>query len=193
MPTHLQMMEIVMRSSRLGTAVVLGLAASALIAGCSRKEPEQAAAPAAADAAARGRYCQRRIPDARVLRRHAPAHRHVDGRRRIRQPPRRRGRLPLRPRRGGDGLQRTEGEAVAPARFPGGRRPLRQHGILPGPVRRETGTAGRSHRQEMVRHDQGRRGQRGGAGHHRQVLARHLSRGVDVFPRHARPTPRRGS
>ena len=41
-----------MQSSRLGTVVVLGLAASALIAGCSRKEPEQAAAPAATDAAA---------------------------------------------------------------------------------------------------------------------------------------------
>ena len=41
-----------MRSAQVGTAVVLGLAASALIAGCSRKEPEQAAAPAATDAAA---------------------------------------------------------------------------------------------------------------------------------------------
>ena len=41
-----------MRSARVGTVVVLGLAASALIAGCGRKEPEQAAAPAATDAAA---------------------------------------------------------------------------------------------------------------------------------------------
>ena len=41
-----------MRSAQVGTAVVLGLAASALIAGCSRKEPEQAAAPASTDAAA---------------------------------------------------------------------------------------------------------------------------------------------
>ena len=41
-----------MQRFRLGTVVVLGLVASALIAGCSRKEPEQAAAPAATDAAA---------------------------------------------------------------------------------------------------------------------------------------------
>jgi hypothetical protein len=46
-------MEIVMRSAQVGTAVVLGLAASAFIAGCGRKkEPEQAAAPAATDSAA---------------------------------------------------------------------------------------------------------------------------------------------
>ncbi len=37
----------------------------------------------------------------------------------------------------------------------------------------------------MVRHDQGRRGQRGGVGDHRQVLARHISQGADVLPRHA--------
>ena len=41
-----------MQCLRLGTVVILGLAASALIAGCGRKEPEQAAAPAATDAAA---------------------------------------------------------------------------------------------------------------------------------------------
>ena len=41
-----------MRSAQVGTVVVLGLAASALIAGCGRKEPEQAAAPAATDSAA---------------------------------------------------------------------------------------------------------------------------------------------
>ena len=41
-----------MRSAQVGTVVVLGLTASALIAGCGRKEPEQAAAPAVTDAAA---------------------------------------------------------------------------------------------------------------------------------------------
>ena len=41
-----------MRSAQVGTVVVLGLAASAFVAGCGRKEPEQAAAPAATDAAA---------------------------------------------------------------------------------------------------------------------------------------------
>ena len=41
-----------MPRSRLATAVMLCLAASALFAGCSRKEPEQAAAPAPTDAAA---------------------------------------------------------------------------------------------------------------------------------------------
>ena len=41
-----------MRSAQVGTVVVLGLTASALIAGCGRKEPEQAAAPAATDSAA---------------------------------------------------------------------------------------------------------------------------------------------
>jgi Protein of unknown function (DUF3604) len=41
-----------MQYSRLATATLLGLAASALIAGCSRKEAEQAAAPPSTDAAA---------------------------------------------------------------------------------------------------------------------------------------------
>jgi Protein of unknown function (DUF3604) len=41
-----------MQYSRLATATLLGLAASALIAGCSRKETEQAAAPPSTDATA---------------------------------------------------------------------------------------------------------------------------------------------
>ena len=41
-----------MQYSRLAISFVLGLAASALIAGCSRKEPDQPAAPTADDAAA---------------------------------------------------------------------------------------------------------------------------------------------
>ena len=41
-----------MQYSQLATVTLLGLTASALIAGCSRKEPEQAAAPPSTDAAA---------------------------------------------------------------------------------------------------------------------------------------------
>src|SRR5687767_14506124 len=44
-------MEIVMRSAQVGTALVLGLAASTLVAGCQRKEPEQASSAAATEAA----------------------------------------------------------------------------------------------------------------------------------------------
>ena len=39
--------------------------------------------------------------------------------------------LPLRARRGGHLLDRLQRQALAPARLPGGRRPLRQHGLLP--------------------------------------------------------------
>src|SRR5688572_22958060 len=46
------MRVVVMERSRLGTAVVLTLAASALVAGCQRKEPEQAAAAPSNEAAA---------------------------------------------------------------------------------------------------------------------------------------------
>ena len=41
------------------------------------------------------------------------------------------GRLPLRQGRGGRRFQRAAREAVAAARFPGGGRPLRRHGLLP--------------------------------------------------------------
>jgi len=44
--------ETVIQSSRLGIGVVLGLAASALVAGCQRKEPEQAASAPSTEAAA---------------------------------------------------------------------------------------------------------------------------------------------
>ena len=46
-------------------------------------------------------------------------------------------RLPLRQGRGGHGLVGPAGQALAPARLPRRRRPLRQHGLLPRPVRRQ--------------------------------------------------------
>ena len=165
-----------MQRSQLTTAVLFGLMSSVLLAGCTRKEPEQVAAPAATKAAAPAPAASAAYPT-RVY--FGDTHLHtamsLDAGV-IRQPPRRRGRLPLRPRRGSDGLQRTEGETIAAARFPGGRGPLRQHGICHRPDRREAGAARRSDWQEVVRHDEGRRGQRGGVGTHRQFLARHDSR-----------------
>ena len=116
------------------------------------------------------------LPDARLLGRHPPAHERVDGRGRVRHPARTRGRVPLRARRGGDRVGGPPGQALAPARLPRRRRPLRQHGLLPGPVRGQAEDAGRSDRQALVRHDPGRRGERGqgGARDHRRVLARHV-------------------
>ena len=135
-----------MHNSRLATATAFGFALMAFIAGCSREAPEPAAvadegdaastqeAAAPASSAATGHATEVYFGDTHL---HTA---HVDGRRRVRQPPRLRGRLPLRARRGGDVVDRPAGEALAPARLPGGRRPLRQHGLLPRPVRRQAGT-----------------------------------------------------
>ena len=98
------------------------------------------------------------LPDAPVLRRHAPAHRVLDGCRRLRCAPRPARRLSLRARRGDHGLERPAGEALAPARLPGRRRPLGQHGLLPGPARRQARAARRSDGPQVVRHDPVRQG-----------------------------------
>ena len=93
-----------------------------------------------------------------------------------------RGSLSLRARRGDDRLQRRAREALAAARFPRRRGPLRQHGLLPRALRRQARDPRRSDRQALVRHDpEGRRGGRqGGARDHRQVLARHVPAGAAV-------------
>ena len=104
------------------------------------------------------------------------------GRRRLRQPARFRGSLPLRARRGTDRFRRPAGEAVAAARFPGHRRPFRQYGLLSGPPLRQARNACRPDWPEMVRYGPGgwRRGRQGGARNHRQLLARHISAGAAV-------------
>ena len=101
--------------------------------------------------------CRPQLPEPRVLGRHPSAHQLVHGRRRLRQPARLRGGLPLRPWRGTGRLGRRAREAVAPARLPGYRRPLRQHGLLPGAVFRQARDARRRDRPQMVRHGAGRR------------------------------------
>ena len=83
------------------------------------------------------------LPDPAVLRRHAPAHLVLLGRGRVRRAARPAGRLSLRQGRGGDGLHRPAGEALAAARFPRGGGPLGQHGLLPALPRRQARDAGR--------------------------------------------------
>ena len=66
--------------------------------------------------------------------------------------------LSLRAGRGGHRLHRPAGEALAPARLPRGRRSLRQHGLLPRPLRGQARDARRPDRPQVVRHDPVRQG-----------------------------------
>ena len=174
-----------MQSSRLGTVVVLGLAASALIAGCARKEPEQAAAPAATDAAAPAETASAAYPT-RVY--FGDTHLHTAmsmdagafG-----------NRLGVE-----DAYRFARGEEVMASSGQKAKlsRPLdflvvADHsdnmGFFPdlfaGKPELLADPTGKKW-YDMIKAG---RGQRGGAGHHRQVLARHISQGADVLPRHA--------
>ena len=128
------------------------------------------------------------LSHAAVLRRHAPAHVVLHGCRRVRRPARPARRLSLRPRRGGHRLQRPAGEALPPARFPRRRRSLRQHGLLPRPLRGQARAARRPDGPEVVRHDPVRQGRGGGDRDHRRLLAGDVPEGPDVLPGHAAPT-----
>ena len=75
--------------------------------------------------------CGARLPDPALFRRHAHAHLVFDGRGRIRRAARPEGSLSFRQRRGGHGVQRAARQAVPPAGFPRGDRPLGRHGIFP--------------------------------------------------------------
>ena len=96
------------------------------------------------------------------------------------------GRLPLRARRGGDRRERHAGQARAAARLPGGRRPLRQHGLLPQALRRRPRLPRRPDRQALVRDDPGgrRAGRQGRARGDRRVLARHVPAGAGLAAWH---------
>ena len=88
---------------------------------------------------------------------------------------------------------RTAGEAVAAARFPGRRRPLRQHGPVPGPLRRQARTARRSAGAQLVRHDQGRaRARRPRSRSSWPSAQGTLPKTTDLLARTARPTRRPG-
>ena len=173
-----------MRFSRPVTAAILGLAASALIAGCSRKEPEPAAAPSPAAPAAPAAPASAGRPT-RVF--FGDTHLHTSmsmdagafG-----------NRLGVE-----DAYRFARGEEVMASSGQKAKlsRPLdflvvADHsdnmGFFPDLFAEKPELLADPTGQEVVRHGQGRAGQRGGAGHHRQVLARHLSQGVDVLPRH---------
>ena len=95
-------------------------------------------------------YADRKFPDAPVLRRHAPAHRVLDGCRRVRLPPDSARRVSFRARRADHGLERPAREALAPARFPRRRGSLGQHGLLPRSLRGQARTARRSDGPQVV-------------------------------------------
>ena len=78
------------------------------------------------------------------------------------------------------------GEALAPARLPRGRRSLRQHGLLPRPVRGQARDARRPDRPQVVRHDPVRQGRGGRDRDHRRLLAGDVPEGPHVLPGHAR-------
>ena len=100
--------------------------------------------------------CPAQLSRPGVLGRHPSAYRPLDGCRSVRRTPRPRRRLPLRPRRGGDGLERPAGQARPPARLAGDRRPFRRHGLL----QRSGGRRARHHQvrpgQALVRRSAGR-------------------------------------
>ena len=117
----------------------------------------------------------------------------LDGRRRLRRPARAARRLSLRQGRGDHGVERPAGEALAPARFPRRRRSLGQHGLLPRPLRRQARAARRSDRPEVVRHDPGGQGRRGGdRDHHRRSPRATFPKELMYFARHAAATARPG-
>ena len=101
-------------------------------------------------------------------------------------------RLPLRPGRAGDLLHRPAGEALPSARLPRGRRSLRQHGLLSGPVRGQARAARRPDRPQMVRHDPVRQGRGGRDRDHRRLLARDVPEGPHVLSRARAPIAARG-
>ena len=137
--------------------------------------------------------CRPQLPDPAVLRRHPSAHVVLDGRRALRRAARAERRLSLRQGRGDHGLGGPAGEALAAARFPRGRRPFRQHGLLsricsPASPKMLADPTGRT----MVRHDPVGQGRRRGDRDHRRLLARHLPDGARVCFPERRPTARRG-
>ena len=85
-------------------------------------------------------------------------------------------------RRGNHGLQRAAGEAVAPARFPGRLRSLRQHGLLPRPVRGQAGVAGRSDGQEWYDMIQAGKGATAAIEIIDNVLAGQVPEGICISP-----------
>ena len=144
-----------MSRNRLTTAVLVALLSASVLSGCTRKQPEQVAAPAAPKAAAPAAAASADLPDPRLLRRHPPAHGLVDGCRCCRRQPAAGRRVSLRQGRGGHRRQRTEGEAVASSGFPGGCRSLRPDGIDHRPQGRQARASGRAHGQALVRPDAG--------------------------------------
>ena len=136
--------------------------------------------------------CGPQLPDAAVVRRHAPAHVVLHGRRRLRLPAWPARRVPLRQGRGGHRLEWAAGEAVAAARFPRRRRPLRRHGLLPEAARRRPEDPGRSAGPQVVRHDPVGQGRRRGDRDHRQFRAGTISEGDASRRRAPPPTARPG-
>ena len=130
-------------------------------------------------------YAGRNFPDAAVLRRHAHAHLVLDGCGRIRRAARAKGRLSLRQGRGGHGVERAAGQALAAARLHRGHGPLRRHGLFSAIAERRSYRARDAAGTEMVRPDQLRPRRAGRSRHHHQ-----LRQGADAegFPNsgHAR-------
>ena len=98
------------------------------------------------------------LPDAAVLRRHAPAYVVLDGRRRGRRATRARRGLPVCQGPGSHGLERPAGEALATSRFSRRRRSLGWPGLLPAADCRRPQDRGRPAGPQVVRHDPGRQG-----------------------------------
>ena len=132
-------------------------------------------------------YANRDFPTRPVLRRHASPHLVLHGCRRLRGAARAEGGLPLRQGRATDRLQRPAGEALPPARLPRGRGPLRQHGLLPGPVCGQARGARRPDGTPVVRPDPVRQGRGGRPPDHRRLLAGDVPQGSHVHARDAGP------
>ncbi len=174
----------VMQRTQLATTVLVGMMSAVLLAGCNRKEPEQAAAPAAPEATAPAPAASAAYPT-RVF--FGDTHLHTA--------------LSLDAGAAGatllpaDAYRFAKGEEVTgasgqkaklsrPARFPGRDRSLRPDGIRHRPQRRQAGAPRQSDGQALVRHDAGRGRTRSDDRTRHDLRAGQVPEGDHVQPRH---------
>ena len=130
-------------------------------------------------------YAGRNYPTRVLVGRHAPSHRQLARRRRLRQHARAGGGLSVRARRGGDLVDGPTGEAQPTARFPGGRRPRRGARRDRRAEERQSAPNGRSDAAALARHDGERPGCRRRDRDHQLGRHRHDAEG-DVQSRSSR-------
>ena len=113
----------------------------------------------------------------------------LHGCRRLRRAPHARATPIASPRARRSWPRRASRQAVAAARLPRRHRPFRQHGLLPGPPRRQARTPRRSAGPQLVRHDPVRPGRRRRRSRSSPPSARASSRGPILYSPRLRGLP----